>query len=204
MNKNINQGNIVKKFSGIEGCEITKSAKETLGRLPVFKSIENKVISLNDTLWDYAIEITTDDCITYACWEDYTHVIDEVCNGFFDNKFYVEENILPIFVFDEVDFMLKILVLIGHRNSRRDTESISSQRCLNLKLHRSFCSENTGYFYKHYVNEDPTYMSVDDVNELVELYRYEGNIHYLPSRMQLPFCNVIDLASSRLQVCSVQ
>jgi hypothetical protein len=202
-NINIDRNDKSKAPFSIFGTDSNVSAKKNLSRLPVFSNIEKIVVSLTDVLWDYAIELTTDDFVT-PYWEDYRYPIDEICRDFIGDDNYLEANILPVMSYDKEDQLVRILVLIGHKHFPHDEEAIDSHRCLNLKFHRHFCNEKVNYTYKHYAKEDPVYIPVDGVNEVIEAYRHEGEIHYLPERMQLPFWNAMDLARYRLQVCAAQ
>lgn len=181
--------------------EYIEAAKCNIFNLPKLGDLEGKIAPLNAVGWDYAIEITTDDLVAISEWDSYYRFIDEIYKDFYGDEGGIEKNVLAIFSRDESSQMLKILILVAGNNIDHD---VDSHKCLNLRLHRQFYAGFDEYRYKKHSNAGQGYISVNDIEKLSKEFEFEGQLHYLPYRAQLPFLKINDLVDFELLSCSVQ
>jgi hypothetical protein len=179
--------------------ECIDGALNNLKTLPKISAIEKDISPMDIIMWTYAIELTTDDLVIFSCWDTYELEIDDICKGFVEQYCYHAATILPIFSYDKSTSLLKILILIGHKNYDFNIEDAKKNPCLNFKFHRQFRGEYQSYVYTPHKDSIPTNIFTDGINKVIDRYKCDGEIHYLPSRAQLPFTNAIDLANYQLK-----
>jgi hypothetical protein len=181
--------------------EYIRAAKCKISSLPILGDLEGKIAPLNAVNWDYAIEITTDDLFVLSEWYSYHGFIDEIYEGISSYGDDIEKNVLTIVSCDKSSQMLKMLILVASNDYDYNDDS---HKCFNLKLHRQFYAGFDEYRYKKHSNSGQGYISVNDIEKLSKEFEFEGQLHYLPYRAQLPFLKINDLVDFELLSCSVQ